>query len=218
MPTLYSYIVATDRGFAPNPFFGYCTLACCKPQIRRRAQAGDYIVGIGPKKSGNHVVYVMRVSEKLSFEEYWRDSRFLLKRPNGVDEWPRSLGDNIYHRSDDGHWIQEESLCHGGRDIRRDVRGGYVLIGDEFVYWGGEGPPLPPELTSLVTGRAFKSASNSALIPAFEDWRREQLRRQRGQVGAPTDSAGGKGNLLPLYNPGARNLPTRRTRTYAACR
>ena len=30
--TLYSYIVKHDNGFAPNPFHGFCTLACCKPE------------------------------------------------------------------------------------------------------------------------------------------------------------------------------------------
>ena len=58
--TLYSYTIAIDTGFAPNPFNGFCTLACCKPGIRRTAQDGDYVVGIGPKGSGNRVVYAMR--------------------------------------------------------------------------------------------------------------------------------------------------------------
>lgn len=34
--TLYSYVVAHDFGFAPNPFDGLCTLATCKPDIRKR--------------------------------------------------------------------------------------------------------------------------------------------------------------------------------------
>lgn len=38
---LFSYIVTHDAGFAPNPFWGYCTLACCKPAIRRTANVGD---------------------------------------------------------------------------------------------------------------------------------------------------------------------------------
>ena len=32
---LYSYIVARDFGFAPNPFYGFCTLATCKPKIAK---------------------------------------------------------------------------------------------------------------------------------------------------------------------------------------
>jgi hypothetical protein len=47
---LHSYVVARDYGFAPNPFFGVCTLATCKPLIRRIAHIGDWIVGTGSKK------------------------------------------------------------------------------------------------------------------------------------------------------------------------
>ena len=34
---LFSYVVRYDYGFAPNPFEGCCTIATCKPQIRRAA-------------------------------------------------------------------------------------------------------------------------------------------------------------------------------------
>ena len=43
---IYSYIVKRDYGFAPNPFYGYCTLATCKPVIRKHAEIGDIIQGI----------------------------------------------------------------------------------------------------------------------------------------------------------------------------
>ena len=79
--TLYSYTVAIDSGFAPNPFYGFCTLACCKPGIRRTAQEGDYVVGIGPKGPGNHLVYAMRVTETVEFDDYWQDKRFRIS-PN----------------------------------------------------------------------------------------------------------------------------------------
>lgn len=42
---LYSYVVARDFGFAPNPFHGYCTLATCKPDIRATASVGDWVIG-----------------------------------------------------------------------------------------------------------------------------------------------------------------------------
>jgi hypothetical protein len=45
---LYCYIVTHDTGFSPNPFHGYCTLACCKPTIRRTAKEGDWVVGLTP--------------------------------------------------------------------------------------------------------------------------------------------------------------------------
>ena len=84
-PKLYSYIVTHDSGFAPNPFHEYCTLACCKPVIRRCAQEGDYVIGLAPKDPANQatkVVYVMQVSEKKTFQEYWECERFQVKKPN----------------------------------------------------------------------------------------------------------------------------------------
>lgn len=49
---LYSYVVKHDTGFAPNPFFGYCTVACCKSEIRLKAEKGHWIVGLTPKAKG----------------------------------------------------------------------------------------------------------------------------------------------------------------------
>jgi len=37
-PRIYLCTLKHDSGFVPNPFHGYCTLACCKPQIRRKAR------------------------------------------------------------------------------------------------------------------------------------------------------------------------------------
>ena len=37
----YSYIITRDYGFAPNPFGGVCTLATCKPKIRKGLDANE---------------------------------------------------------------------------------------------------------------------------------------------------------------------------------
>ena len=80
---LYSYVVARDFGFAPNPFFGICTLATCKARIRCTAKVGDWIVGTGSTdfELEGRLVYAMRVSEIASYDEYWDDPRFQMKRP-----------------------------------------------------------------------------------------------------------------------------------------
>jgi Nucleotide modification associated domain 2 len=74
-PTLFSYVVRDDAGSAPNPYWGVCTLVICKPRIRRAAQVGDWVVGTGSARSpiGNikeRVVYVMRVTDKMTLREY----------------------------------------------------------------------------------------------------------------------------------------------------
>lgn len=75
-----------DTGFAPNPFYGVLTLATCKSNIRRVAKPGDWIAGftgkpLNPKqKAGEEkLVYLVRITGKLTFAEYWQ--LFPEKRP-----------------------------------------------------------------------------------------------------------------------------------------
>lgn len=56
MGKIYSYIVAEDNGFAPNPFGKACTLACCKPDIRQHAKTDDWILGFTPKPDDGRLV------------------------------------------------------------------------------------------------------------------------------------------------------------------
>ena len=85
VPRIYRYIVRSDRGTAPNPYGGFCTLAICKPAIRRTARPDDWIIGFRSRRSdlaAGSVVYVAQVAESLSFAEYWHDSRFRARRPD----------------------------------------------------------------------------------------------------------------------------------------
>src|SRR5438034_11308809 len=109
---LYSYVIARDYGFAPNPFFGFCTLATCKPMIRKTAQVGYLIIGTGSKTCGmvGVLVYVMKVAETVTYDQYWEDPRFRVKRPNLRGSLKQAYGDNIYHRNPETcGWIQENS-------------------------------------------------------------------------------------------------------------
>ena len=74
----FSYVLTRDYGFAPNPFNGICTLATCKPRIRKVAVAGDWIFGTSSVRSGKRpcLVYAMKVSEKITFNQYWQDPNF----------------------------------------------------------------------------------------------------------------------------------------------
>ncbi|MGH2383333.1 MAG: hypothetical protein ACRDG7_19230, partial [Candidatus Limnocylindria bacterium] len=149
---LYSYVVARDFGFAPNPFYGFCTLATCKPNIRQTAQVGDWVIGTGSKSKGRdgHLVFAMRVTEALTFDEYWADPRFAPKRPSLHGSLKQAFGDNIYHHGVGG-WSQENSH-HSMRDgtanpvnVDHDTRTDRVLISDHFAYWGGAGPEIPAD-------------------------------------------------------------------------
>ena len=188
MTTLFSYTVRYDDGFAPNPFHGVCTLACCKPRIRKAAQVGDYVVGFGTKGRGNRVVYAMRVTETLEFDDYWVAPRFCVKRPDMSAGGEKALGDNIYRPGANG-WIMEwsqHSNSDGSQNMehtRVDTSGVKALISDDFVYWGDDGERIPDELAGLVHGRGHKSRANDPLIPAFIEWFNRQ---KKGRLGMPT--------------------------------
>lgn len=89
---IYRYVVRYDNGTAPRPYGKVCSLAICKPDIRRGARVGDWIIGFRSRHPGE-VVYVMQVEECLSLGEYWRDRRFRDRRP-GASAFP----DNIYRQ------------------------------------------------------------------------------------------------------------------------
>ena len=52
---LFVYVQTSETGFVPNPYWDYCTLACCKPDIRRVAQDGDFVMSLSPKRLSNRV-------------------------------------------------------------------------------------------------------------------------------------------------------------------
>ena len=157
MARIYSYVVRYDSGFAPNPFYGYCTLATCKPDIRRSAEAGDWVVGSASNardiRRGGHMVYAMRVTEAITFDEYSRETRFEAKKPFRRGSRKQSCGDNIYFRDTPKcDWRQRDSF-HSTEDgqqqpqhVARDTGVNRVLISDDYIYFGGTGPAFPDDL------------------------------------------------------------------------
>lgn len=198
---LHSYVVARDFGFAPNPFFGFCTLATCKPNIRSVAQIGDWVVGTGSKtrKREKHVVYAMRVTGAQTFDEYWADPRFQIKRPNLRGSKKQAFGDNIYSKdAKTRRWCQANS--HHSRpdgrlnsaNVEADTKANRVLASDDFVYWGGSGPELPPRFlnygpthANICAGRNHKNDFPAQLVQDFISWIRSF--NEKGYAGEPLD-------------------------------
>lgn len=199
IPKLHSYVVARDYGFAPNPFYGFCTLATCKPDMRKGVAIGDWIIGTGSKSKtrDGRLVYAMRVSEILSFEQYWGDPRFRQKRPNWHGSLKQAFGDNIYYRhSKPGQWRQMDShhsLINGGQNeanIDRDTKANKVLISDDFVYWGGDGPEIPEFRGHRICkkGMGHKANFPDVVVQEFIDWVRHL--GNVGYCGTPLDWKG----------------------------
>jgi hypothetical protein len=194
---LYRYVIDHDRGFAPNPFFGICTLACCKPGIRKYAAKGDIIVGFGTAKYGldGRITYWMSVDEIIDFNIYWHDPRFKIKRPRMGGSLSLCFGDNIYHRSNESKaWVQEPSFHSdpnsliGRGNLKRDTgRTDKVLIGREYTYWGANGPMVPARFQPIVwrgRGEIYRVESQD-IQDEFIDWLRAIP--ERGFRHAPAD-------------------------------
>lgn len=198
MSVLHSYIVAYDSGFAPNPFNGFCTLATCKPDIRQHALLGEWIIGTGSNRRGvrrgGFLVYAMQVRETLTFAEYWDDLRFTGKKPNLHGSYRMACGDNIYHPDGNGGWKQLNSY-HSKQNgsafqkhINRDTAVDRVLISDNFVYFGAEGPEIPDHLKSaglVLSGRGRKKITDTTVIGTFEHWLNDLS--VKGYQGRPFD-------------------------------
>lgn len=173
---LYSYIMTYDTGFAPNPFFGTCTLACCKPTLRTAiakyskrktdslkkeadiSSLNIWITGIAGKgladKSKHNegdVIYLMQVTDIMSFEEYSKGYRckipnpayFSVERKNyGAENTSyKNCGDNIYVFSHHDE-IQRRPSFHNKcghdscNDMENNLSSPYILISDHYIYFG----------------------------------------------------------------------------------
>lgn len=243
---VYEYVMTSDSGFAPNPFHGACTLACCKPKIRKGVANeiwgkifgeikeklasnerltkkkkeeilnrlgleateeetktfdsqikdlflhGDegllnrigcqskeafiknqniYIIGLAGKqlkeklgKEGedkNPMVYVMRITDMLTYDQYYHDDKYKEKIPhefhvvdandNTSINW---CGDNIYKSAEGqnpvtGELAVKTAFHHENGYVKEnkehDLSGEYVLVSDSknYIYYGKQADKAP---------------------------------------------------------------------------
>jgi len=191
MLSVYTYVIDHDLGLAPNPFWGYCTLAVCKPKIRKSKslKTGDWIVGTGsvalekrlkrpPGQYINKIIYAMEVTEILTFEEYWNDPRFFVKRPNVNGSLARKYGDNIYYPINDD-WGQLDS-AHSNSDgsmnlkhRKKDLSGKNVLISNNFYYFGDNLIKVPNKFVELFKYGVGEKKNQDALAIDLINWIKE---------------------------------------------
>ncbi|MES2849531.1 MAG: hypothetical protein V4685_10780 [Bacteroidota bacterium] len=146
---LFSYKMTHDTGFAPNPFHNIMTLANCKPLIRKIKTRDVYIAGFtskalcGEKMGEERLVYIMRVTDKLSYAQYYTDVHFKCKIPSKGSLISKA-GDNIYKPSDTEKigFIQLDNWNHKYKNINHDLSGEYVLISNNFFYFGSGAIPV----------------------------------------------------------------------------
>jgi Nucleotide modification associated domain 2 len=194
MSTLFSYCIPYDDGAAPNPFWGLCTLAICKPRIRQAANVGDWIVGTGSKNSpigdiSNKVLFAMLVSQKMTMKDYYQFTELELPRKipkMKSKDLRRHYGDSIYDFSKNPPSLRPS--VHNEENRSTDLSGGWVLLSDHFFYFGDRPIALPEELLGIVKqGQGHKSTSNIPYVDEFIRWIRS--------LGYPPETLIGKPQL-----------------------
>lgn len=192
--TVYSYCLRFDDGAAPNPYWGVCTLAICKPAIRRTAEKGDWIVGLGSKNSplgdiSLQMVYAMEVTKVLSMRDYdafcrkslrakvpdWADSDFRLKMGDCIYDFDSRVGEPRLRPS-----------IHSEENRETDLSGKNVLLSENFYYFGDKPVALPEELFALVhPTQGHKSRANDAHVDEFFNWIRLGGWKKNAVLGEP---------------------------------
>lgn len=178
---------------APNPRAGLITLATCKPEIRKAAQEGDWVIGNFPAPKNEIVAWAGRVERSMPIHEYAREY---------------SARDDALYDLDAGGELHRVSGKHAQYHRERDQqckdKKGSVLIFDQTQSWyfGGNGRVLPLELHHLAArgqGHRVKQRREDDLT-ALEAWLADQ--GPPGIHGEPRDgwdgpSGGGCGQRRP---------------------
>lgn len=162
MYRLFSYKLTHDTGFDPNPFWGVLTLATCKPRIRLAKKPGDWIAGFtshklcGDPVGKERLIFLMEVSEKMPFADYFSDPRFKKKIPNlSKTQCIYRAGDNIYRPTSSNSpnfdkFEQLQNPYHDESNKQRDLSGKFVLVSKRFFYFGREALNIPSTLRPKV--------------------------------------------------------------------
>ena len=186
---LYSYVIRIDHGLAPNPFWGYCTLAVCTPNhMGIKARIDDWIIGTSPNYQGNKLVYAMKISEILSFDAYFADARFEKKKPDVRSSWRELVGDNMYYKDQLGKWIQHRTIQHLSPDLqRKDLKHPFVFVAEYFFYFGDHEVAIPNEFQELIWKRqGCKYNHDPQIVEGFLKWLKVNF--DPGVLGNPKDN------------------------------
>lgn len=200
---LFTYKVAHDGGSAPNPYHGICTLAICKPAIRRVAKPSDLIVGLGCGKDESRIIYCMVVDHAVSWGGYIKACKSGLLSDVQNTKYEALKKKIPKNDKDPGDCIWTDSVIddnpldswsnHDKHDFNRDVKNGEnVLIGEKYWYFGKGNKytiHLPDDLKKIIPGRGHRSNSNHEFHEQFVRFFNEKLAKLNittsGVYGAP---------------------------------
>ena len=159
--TVTAYTLATDNGGAPNVENNLLSQGLCKAKIREKSKIGDLIVMIGGKplhtvkdwdeiKNGfmnKQIICLFIVTEKKTWKQY-------------ATQYPSRM-DAIYTPD---LKLKSDAIYHNcGGDFKNDLGGKYVLLSENFIFFGDKHISLPPTQKEITPGRQYLTTSNGKL-------------------------------------------------------
>src|SRR3954468_9606994 len=131
---IYVYKMTTDNGGAPCIFRGVLSLALCKPKIRRKAEPGSLLLGLGGKRLGGRLIYAALVTKKpeLGRNDYYHGERFS-GRPDRI--YRDVKGKAVRRKNPQFHFKSDE----WAKDVGARFERAHVLLSRDFRYFGKNG-------------------------------------------------------------------------------
>ena len=169
---IYAYIVPVDDGAAPNPYGGVCSLAICKPNLRKIAKIGDWIIGLN---SDFKLIYTMKITTIMTMNEYdtYTKENLSIKIPNKTSKnIEEQMGDSVYDFSQDNVILRPS--VHSRCTKEMDLAGKNVLLSTHFYYFGNKPKDLPKEFQNIVNFEVDFLELNLDLQTIFFVWLEKQ--------------------------------------------
>ena len=145
---IYIYTVPVDDGAAPNPYGDICTLAICKPNLRKIAKVDDWIIGLN---SECKLIYTMKITTVQTMKEYdsFTKENLKIKIPNKSSKnIQEQMGDSVYDFSNENITLRPSVHSRCTKDM--DLAGKNVLLSTNFYYFGNQVQKLPKEFDNIV--------------------------------------------------------------------
>lgn len=166
--------MVADEGGAPCVAAEKLSLAICKPIIRRCAAEKSWIYGFaGNTLSATHpdnsLIYVAKITRKIKFDDY-------------ANEFS-DRADSIYKRESKTYRLRNGALYHlQDNHLEHDLgkppgyENAWVLMSDEFMYFGPDGPKPAEVTTSLAIhinqiGRGHRVGISDEVLGGLEQLR-----------------------------------------------
>lgn len=132
---LHVYTMTEDSGFAPHANDEWVSLACCAGPIREYTEIGNFVLGVAGKTMKDvpeHLpLYLMQVDEKMTFNKYFHDPRFVgrvdniyVKKGGEYDQDRRNVKDKRYNN------------FHKDKEDDDTKKSEFVLLSRHFYYFG----------------------------------------------------------------------------------